>query len=95
MTKLSLLKCQVQGLLKVTLMMFKLPTRRLTTQLINKQKVLISGKYFLFTVMFTISLHHVYVVKTVSRGLDEKKVDNLLGDDCHMCQSRKIEKQVV
>ena len=27
-------------------------------------------------------------------GLGEK-VDNLLGDDCHMCQSRKLEKQVV
>ena len=38
MTKLNLLKCQVQDLLKVTLTMFKLPTRRLTTQLINKHK---------------------------------------------------------
>lgn len=49
-------------------MMFKLPTRRLTTQLINKQKVLISDKYFLFTEIFTISLQRIYVSIVVNKG---------------------------
>ncbi len=44
MTKLSL-ECQVQDLLKVTSMMFKLQTRHLTTASLNI-KVLTSGKYF-------------------------------------------------
>ena len=49
-------------------MMFKLPTRRLTTQLINKQKVLISDKYFLFTEIFAISLQRIYVSIVVNKG---------------------------
>ena len=76
-------------------MMFKLPTRRLTTQLINKQKVLISGKYFFVYSdvydKFTVCLRDYNRQYRVWA----KKVDNLLGDDCHMCQSRKIEKQVI
>lgn len=53
-------------------MMFKLPTRRLTTQLINKQKVLISDKYFLFTEIFTISLQRIYVSIVVNKGFTLK-----------------------
>ena len=76
-------------------MMFKLPTRRLTTQLINKQKVLISGKYFfVYSDVYDKFTARLRGYNRQYRGWT-KKVDNLLGDDCHMCQSRKIEKQVV
>ena len=38
------------------------------------KKYLSQVSTFLFTVMFTISLQHVYVVTTVSRGVGRKKL---------------------
>ena len=76
-------------------MMFKLPTRRLTTQLINKQKVLISGKYFLFTVMFTISLQRIYVSIVVNNGFRLKGFTTYQVMLVTSVNYQKIEKQVI
>ena len=76
-------------------MMFKLPTRRLTTQLINKQKVLISGKYFLFTVMFTISLQRIYVSIVVNKGFMLKEFTTYWMILVTSVNYQKKEKQVI
>ena len=76
-------------------MMFKLPTRRLTTQLINKQKVLISDKYFLFTEIFTISLQRIYVSIVVNKGFRLKAFTTYQVMLVTSVNYQKIEKQVI
>ena len=76
-------------------MMFKLPTRRLTTQLINKQKVLISDKYFLFTERFTISLQRIYVSIVVNNGFRLKGFTTYQVMLVTSVNYQKIEKQVI
>ena len=76
-------------------MMFKLPTRRLTTQLINKQKVLISDKYFLFTEIFTISLQRIYVSIVVNKGFRLKGFTTYQVMLVTSINYQKIEKQVI
>lgn len=76
-------------------MMFKLPTRRLTTQLINKQKVLISDKYFLFTEIFTISLQRIYVSIVVNKGFRLKEFTTYQVMLVTSVNYQKIEKQVI
>lgn len=76
-------------------MMFKLPTRRLTTQLINKQKVLISDKYFLFTEIFTISLQRIYVSIVVNNGFRLKGFTTYQVMLVTSVNYQKIEKQVI
>ena len=76
-------------------MMFKLPTRRLTTQLINKQKVLISDKYFLFTEIFTISLQRIYVSIVVNKGFTLKGFTTYWMILVTSVNYQKIEKQVI
>ncbi len=76
-------------------MMFKLPTRRLTTQLINKQKVLILDKYFLFTEIFTISLQRIYVSIVVNKGFTLKGFTTYWMILVTSVNYQKIEKQVV
>ena len=76
-------------------MMFKLPTRRLTTQLINKQKVLISDKYFLFTEIFTISLQRIYVSIVVNKGFMLKEFTTYWMILVTSVNYQKKEKQVI
>ena len=76
-------------------MMFKLPTRRLTTQLINKQKVLISDKYFLFTEVFTISLQRIYVSIVVNKGFRLKEFTTYQVMLVTSVNYQKKEKQVI
>lgn len=76
-------------------MMFKLPTRRLTTQLINKQKVLISDKYFLFTEIFTISLQRIYASIVVNKGFRLKGFTTYQVMLVTSVNYQKIEKQVI
>ena len=58
------------------------------------EKVLTSGKYFFFTLVFTEGLQHIYTNKIVNKGFGWIFVYTLFYITCHICKAQKTEKQV-